>query len=69
MQKPSFQILKFCSMEIDIPRSLSEINVPIGCARRVSEKALLDSAAKTNPRPADSSEIEQLIKTAIIEAR
>ncbi len=55
--------------EIDIPRSLSEINVPIDCAQRVSEKALQDSAAKTNPRPASSSEIEQLIRTAIIGAR
>lgn len=55
--------------EIDIPRSLSEINVPIGCAQKISQKALLDSAAKTNPRPADSNEIEQLIRTAITRAR
>lgn len=55
--------------EIDIPRSLSEINVPIDCAQQISKKAILDSAAKTNPRPAIRSEVEQLIKTAIIKAR
>ena len=55
--------------EIDIPRSLSEIDVPIDCAQQISQKAILDSAAKTNPRPADCSEVEQLIKIAITRAR
>lgn len=55
--------------EIKIPRSLSEIGVPLDCAMRVAEKALKDSAAATNPRQADANEICSLIETAIINAR
>jgi alcohol dehydrogenase class IV len=55
--------------EIHIPTSLSEIGVPIDCAERIANKALKDSAAKTNPRSASLDEIRVLIETAITKAR
>ena len=55
--------------EIRIPKSLSEIGVPIDCAERIAVKALKDSAAKTNPRLASLGEVRELIVTAIIKAR
>jgi len=55
--------------DIDIPRSLSEIGVPSDCVDRIAEKALLDSAAGTNPRAADLAEMRALVETAIAKAR
>ena len=55
--------------EIGIPKSLADIGVPLSCAERIAGKALLDSAASTNPRQADVSEIRQIIETAINRAR
>ena len=55
--------------DIDIPRSLAEIDVPLECAKRVAGKAIQDSAAFTNPRPATVDEIQTLIETAIVQAR
>jgi alcohol dehydrogenase class IV len=55
--------------DIEIPKSLAEINVPMSCANRIAEKAFFDSAAATNPRKANLNEMRQLIKTAIIKAR
>jgi alcohol dehydrogenase class IV len=55
--------------EIHIPRSLSEIGVPLDCAERIAAKALKDSAAKTNPRSASLDEVRVLIETAIKNAR
>jgi alcohol dehydrogenase class IV len=55
--------------EIQIPKSLSEIGVPLDCAERISIKALKDSAAKTNPRLASLDEVRVLIETAIKKAR
>ena len=55
--------------EIRIPKSLSEIGVPIDCAERIAVKALKDSAAKTNPRSASLDEVRVLIETAIKKAR
>ena len=55
--------------EIGIPRSLEEIGVPIDCAQRIAEKAILDSAAGTNPRAADVTQIRKLTETAITRAR
>ena len=54
---------------IDIPRSLSEINVPLNCSQRIARKALLDSAAATNPKQANAEQVQKLIETAIIKAR
>jgi alcohol dehydrogenase class IV len=55
--------------QIGIPKSLSEIGVPDDCAVRIAEKALQDSAARTNPRAATLAEIITLTQTAIAKAR
>ena len=55
--------------EIDIPTGLSQIGVPLDCAERISHKALLDSAAATNPKAADAQAVRTLIETAITGAR
>ena len=55
--------------DVNIPRSLSEIGVPADCAQRIAEKALLDSAAGTNPRTASIAEMRDLIENAIAKAR
>jgi alcohol dehydrogenase class IV len=55
--------------DIEIPNSLAHIGVPADCAKRIAEKALLDSAAGTNPRSATVDEMVQLITTAIHSAR
>ena len=55
--------------EVYIPRSLSEISVPKGCEERIARKALLDSAARTNPRAASLAEMRLLVKTSLNKAR
>ncbi len=55
--------------QLDIPRSLSEIGVPFDCAERIAEKALLDSAAGTNPRKATCEEARALVEKALKQAR
>ena len=54
---------------IGIPSSLSAMGVPSDCAGRIAEKAILDGAAGTNPRPASVAEIKALTETAISQAR
>ena len=41
----------------------------MSCAERIAKKALLDSAAATNPRKADVKEMQRLIENAITDAR
>lgn len=55
--------------QLDIPRSLSALGVPLDAAPRLAAKAIQDSAASTNPRPASADEIRGLIETAIVGAR
>ena len=55
--------------EIAIPKSLGEIGVPADCAGRIAEKAMKDSAARTNPRIATLAEVQVLTETAIAKAR
>ena len=55
--------------EIDIPKSLSEIGIPLDCAERISHKSLKDSAYATNPRAATAKEMQSLIEEAIVKAR
>jgi len=55
--------------EIKIPKSLGEIGVPADCAERIAEKAMKDSAARTNPRIATLAEVQVLTETAIAKAR
>jgi len=54
---------------VQIPRSLSEIGVPLECKRRIAEKAMLDSATGTNPRVANIDDIEELTEISILHAR
>ena len=75
MNAPSGSIEAFCGHveslldDLDIPRGLGEIGVPLDCAQRIAEKAVLDSAAGTNPKPATIAEIRELVETAISAAR
>jgi alcohol dehydrogenase class IV len=55
--------------DIEIPSSLAEVGVPADCAQRIAEKAIQDSAAVTNPRPATVAEIRKLTEEAIAKAR
>ena len=55
--------------EVGIPKSLGEIGVPADCVQRISEKAILDSAAETNPRTATIEQVRTLTETAILRAR
>ena len=55
--------------DIEIPSSLAEVGVPADCAQRIAEKAIQDSAAGTNPRPATVAEIRKLTEEAIAKAR
>ena len=50
---------------VDIPRSLSEIGVPLECKKRIAKKAMLDSATGTNPRATTFEEMEELTEIAI----
>ena len=54
---------------IDIPKSLSQINVPLNCSQRIARKALMDSAAATNPKQASARQVQELVETAIVQAR
>ena len=54
---------------LNIPRSLSEIGVSEDCVDRIAKKAMQDSAAGTNPRPASLSQMQTLIEIAIMKAR
>jgi alcohol dehydrogenase class IV len=75
MEIPDHSVIGFIAAieamldEIHIPKSLSEIGVPLDCAERIAAKALKDSAAKTNPRSASLDEVRGLIETAIKKAR
>ena len=54
---------------VDIPRSLSEIGVPLECKKRIAKKAMLDSATGTNPRVAKIKDVEELTEISILSAR
>lgn len=55
--------------ELEIPRSLTEIGVPAGCAAAVADKARQDAAIPTNPRPATVAEIQAVIEEALTKGR
>ena len=54
---------------LDIPRSLSEIGVPLECKKRIATKAMLDSATGTNPRFTQIEDLEELTEISILSAR
>ena len=55
--------------QIEIPKSLDEIGVPIDCVERISEKSMKDSAYATNPRIASLEDMNQLVYKSIKQAR
>jgi alcohol dehydrogenase class IV len=55
--------------EVEIPRSLKEIGVPMDCADRIANKAAQDSGSGTNPRAADIHQIKNLVNIALTKAR
>jgi alcohol dehydrogenase class IV len=54
---------------VNIPRSLTEIGIPLECKKRIAKKAMLDSATATNPRLAQIEDIEKLTEISILAAR
>ena len=54
---------------VNIPRSLTEIGIPLECKKRIAKKAMLDSATATNPRLAQIEDIEELTEISILSAR
>ena len=54
---------------LDIPKGLDALGVEMASAERLAAKALLDSAAGTNPRQSDLAEMRALIEEAITGAR
>ena len=54
---------------LNIPKSLGEIGVPLECASRIAEKAMLDSAASTNPVKGDVASVKALVEKSIKKAR
>jgi alcohol dehydrogenase class IV len=54
---------------VNIPRSLTEIGIPLECKKRIAEKAMLDSATATNPIVAQIEDIEKLTEISILSAR
>ena len=54
---------------VNIPRSLTEIGIPLECKKRIAKKAMLDSATATNPRLAQIEDVEELIEISILSAR
>jgi alcohol dehydrogenase class IV len=55
--------------DLEIPRTLADIGVPLDSANRLAEKAFLDAATGTNPRAATVEEIRGVIEDAIINGR
>jgi len=55
--------------QIGIPKSLSDIGVPLTCAHRIAAKAIQDSAAGTNPRPLTPDLIVSVIDDALTAGR
>ena len=54
---------------VNIPRSLTEIGIPLECKKRIAKRAMLDSATATNPRLAQIEDVEELIEISILAAR
>jgi alcohol dehydrogenase class IV len=50
---------------LDIPKSLTEIDIPVNCAASISEKAFQDSAAMTNPRHLTVADIRAVVEDAL----
>jgi len=50
---------------LDIPKTLTEIDISVNCAGPISEKAFQDSAAMTNPRQLTVADIRAVVEEAL----
>ena len=50
---------------VEIPKTLKEIGVPDDGVERIAAKALQDSAAATNPRPATEQQLAEIMRHAL----
>ncbi len=55
--------------ELEVPVTLADIGVPADSSQALAEKAILDAAASTNPRPAATDEIRAVIEFALTRGR
>lgn len=55
--------------QLSIPKTLTDIGVGSDCAPRIAAKAIQDSAAGTNPRPASLGEMQSIIERALTTGR
>jgi alcohol dehydrogenase class IV len=55
--------------QVGIPKTLTDIGVPSGCAARIADKALQDSAAGTNACALTAQDIERVIAVALTKGR
>ena len=63
--KPIKEILD----RLNIPKSLSEIDVPEDCAERIAKKAMQDQAYATNPKEASLLQMKDIVTQSIKQAR
>jgi len=54
---------------LNIPKSLSEIDVPEDCAERIAKKAMQDQAYATNPKEASLLQMKEIVTQSIKQAR
>ena len=54
---------------LNIPKSLSEIDVPEDCAERIAKKAMQDQAYATNPKEASLLQMKDIVTQSIKQAR
>lgn len=73
LEDRSFQGLHsaICTMldDLNVPKALTDIGVPDGCAAMIADKALQDAAAGTNPRSAAKADIKAIIKETLMKGR
>lgn len=55
--------------ELQIPKHLSDIGVPLDCAREMAERAYLDSATATNIRPLSVADIQAIVEETLGQGR
>ena len=55
--------------ELDIPRTLADLGVPLSAAPELARKVHRDAAAATNARPVSVADIEAVIEEAIVNGR
>ena len=60
-----FDQLENLMIELEIPTNLLDIGVPSGCAQRVAELAIRDSAASTNPREVTVPQIAAVVNSLL----